>query len=195
LIAGKPVLSYQTAALDEPLLLGGPMSFTLFGSSSQIDTLWFINVLDLTPDNRAIPLSRGMLRGSFRAIDEKRCKPGQPWHPFTHMEPLEQGRVYEFQIELRPVFHTLKVGHRLQITIASEDIQLNNPLRQIDVQLLPWPVENSVHHSARYPSHLVLPVISDAPDERPVVAPVSEIDWPIVPGQWMPNTDGHPLGY
>jgi hypothetical protein len=193
LIAGKPVLSYQTQPLELPLHLGGPMSLTLFASSSQIDTLWFINLLDVTPEGRALPLSRGMLRASFRAVDAARSMPAQPWHRFTHMEPLEPGRVYEFQIELRPVFHTLKSGHRLQLTIASEDIQFNNPLRQIDVQLLPWPVENAVHHSARYPSHLLLPVIPDAPEQRPVTAPVAEIDWPMVPGQWMSATDGYPL--
>jgi len=193
LIAGKPVLAFQTPPLDKPLHLGGSTSLTVFASSSQIDTLWFINVLDVTPEGRAIPLSRGMLRASFRAMDETRSMPGQPWHPFTHMEPLEPGQVYEFQIELRPIFHTFKPGHRVQLTIASEDIQFNNPLRHIDVQLLPWPVENAVHHSARYPSHLVLPVIPDAPEDQPVVAPVSEIDWPMVPGEWMPNTDEYPL--
>lgn len=193
LIAGKPVLSWQTAPLDQPLRLGGSTSLTLFASSSQIDTLWFINVLDVTPEGRAMPLSRGMLRASFRAVDATRSKPGQPWHPFTHMEPLQPGRVYEFQIELRPIFHTIKPGHRLQLTIASEDIQFNNPLRQIDVQLLPWPVENAVQHSTQYPSHLLLPVIPDAQEDRLVVAPVSEIDWPMVPGQWMPNTDEYPL--
>ena len=193
LIAGKPVLSYQTAPLDQPLRLAGPASLTLFASSSQIDTLWFVNVLDVGPDGRATPLSRGMLRASFREIDEARSKPGQPWHPFTRMQPLEPGRVTEFQIELRPLFHTVKPGHRLQLTIASEDIQFNNPLRQIDVQLLPWPVENAVHHSARHPSHLVLPVLPDGADERTVAPPVADIDWPMVPGQWMSHTQGHPL--
>ena len=108
-------------------------------------------------------------------------------------QPLEPNKVYEFQIELRPVFHTFKAGHRLQLTIASEDIQFNNPLRQIDVQLLPWPVENSVHHNARHPSHLLLPVLDERTEQQPVAAPVAEIDWPLVPGQWMANTDGHPL--
>jgi hypothetical protein len=109
------------------------------------------------------------------------------------MQPLTPGEVYEFRIEMRPLFHTFKAGHRLMLTVASEDIQFNNPLRQIDVQLLPWPVENAVHRCARYPSHLVLPVIPDAGEARGVGAPISEIDWPLVPGQWMADTDGHPL--
>lgn len=192
LVAGKPVLAYETAPLDAPLRLCGPLSLTLYASSSQIDTLWFVNVLDVAPDGRAVPLSRGMLRASFREVDEAKSKPGQPWHPFTRMQPLEPGQVTEFQIELRPLFHTFKPGHRLQLTIASEDIQFNNPLRQIDVQLLPWPVENAVYRSARHPSHLLLPVCEE-PAGEPVRSPVAEIDWPMVPGQWMPNTDGHPL--
>ncbi len=192
LIAGKPVLAYQTAPFEQPLRLGGPLSLTLYASSSQIDTLWFVNLLDLAPDGRAAPLSRGMLRASFREVDAARSKPGQPWHPFTRMQPLEPGRVTEFQIELRPLFHTFKRGHRLQLMIASEDIHFNNPLRQIEVQLLPWPVENAVYHCAPQPSHLVLPVLPEA-DERPVLPPVSDIDWPLLPGQWMPNMDGWPL--
>lgn len=193
LVAGKPVLAYETAALDQPLRLAGPLSLTLFASSSRIDTLFFVNLFDVAPDGRAVSLSRGMLRASLREVDEARSKPGQPWHPFTRMQPLEPGRVTEFQIELRPLFHTFKRGHRLQLTIASEDIQFNNPLRQIDVQLLPWPVENAVHRSARHPSHLLLPVHDDDPDPAPVSSPVGDIDWPLVPGHWMPDTDGHPL--
>ena len=193
LIAGKPVLSYRTAAFDKPLKLGGPLCFHLFATSSQIDTMWFVYVLDIGPDDKAMPLSRGMLRASFRALDEGKSKPAQPWHPFDRMEPLEPGKLYEFQIELRPVFHTLASGHRLQLNIASEDIQFIAPQRHTEVQLLPWPVENAVHHSAAHPSHLLLPVIPEAPEEYPVTAPLSQIDWPMVPGFWMPHTDEYPL--
>jgi len=36
-------------------------------------------------------------------------------------------------------------------------------------------------------------VIPEAPELRPVAPPVSEINWPLVPGSWAPNTDGWPL--
>src|SRR3989304_1640287 len=102
--------------------------------------------------------------------------------------PLETpcpGRDGEARTELVPIFHTFRAGHRLQVQIASEDIQYNNHMRQIDVQLLPWPVENTLYHDAGYPSHLLLPVVPDAPEIAPVRPPVSEIDWPVVPGLWM----------
>ncbi len=191
-VKGQPSLSYESGALSMPLRLAGPVSLTLHASSSQIDTLWFVNLFDIDPQGKATALSRGMLRASLRAVDERASKPGQPWHPFDVMEPLQPSKVYDFEIEMRPVFHTLKVGHRLQLTISSEDIQFNNPLRNIDVQLLPWPVENTIFRDVAHPSHLTLPICT-ADESVPVRAPISEIEWPLVPGQWMADTKGHPL--
>jgi len=193
LIAGKPVVAYQTPPLERDLRVWGPLSLTLYASSSEADTAWFVYVSDILPDGTARQLSRSMLRASFRAVDAAKSKPGQPFHPFDKMDLLEPGKVYEFQVELRPVFYTFKAGHRLRLQIASEDIQHSNPQRNIDVQLLPWPAENAVHHDAKHRSHLLLPVIPDANEIAPVPPELAAIDWPLVPGAWMPNTDGHPL--
>lgn len=193
LAAGKPALAYTSAPADKPLVLYGPVSLALYASSSQIDTAWFVKLADLQPDGTARALSRGILKASFREVDPARSQPGRPFHPFLKQDLLEPGKIYEFQIELRPIFHTLKPGHRLQLQIASEDIQYNNPLRQLDVLLLPWPVENAVYHDAAHPSHLLLPVVPDAPEIKPVASPVADIDWPLMPGSWSPNTDGWPL--
>jgi predicted acyl esterase len=193
LSAGKPVLAYATAPLEKDLRVWGPISLTLYASSSQPDTAFFAKVADVGPDGAARRLNRGILKASFRALDAKLSAPGQPFHPFDRQELLEPGKVYEFQIEMTPLFHTFRKGHRLQIEIASEDLEYNNTLRQIDLQLLPWPVENSVHHDAQHPSHLLLPVIPDAPEIAPVKSPVVDINWPLTPGAWSPNTDGWPL--
>jgi hypothetical protein len=66
-------------------------------------------------------------------------------------------------------------------------------MRQLDVQLLPWPVENTVHHGANAASHLLLPVIPTPATEVPVSAPIADIGWPLVPGFWRADTDGWPL--
>jgi predicted acyl esterase len=193
LTTGKPVLAYATPALETPLRVWGPLSLTLYASSSQIDTAWYVKVADIKPDGSASRLTRGILKASFRATDPALSAPGQPFHPFDRQELLEPGRIYEFQIELPPIFHTFKRGHRLQVHIASEDIEYNNIQRQIDVMLLPWPVENTIHHDATHASYLTLPVIPDAAELRAVTPPLSEINWPLVPGNWMPDTEGWPL--
>jgi len=193
LAAGKPALAYATPPLEADLRVWGPLSLTLYASSSQIDTAWYAKIADVSPDGSMRRLNRGILKASFRAIDPALCAPGQPFHPFDKQELLEPGRIYEFQIELSPLFHTFREGHRLQLQLASEDLEYNNPLRQIDVQLLPWPVENTIHHDTEHPSHLVLPMIPDAPEIRPVVPPLSEVNWPLVPGSCAPDTQGWPL--
>ncbi|OGA67295.1 MAG: hypothetical protein A3G81_25325 [Betaproteobacteria bacterium RIFCSPLOWO2_12_FULL_65_14] len=191
--AGKPVLAYATEPLEQALRIWGPLSLTLYASSDRIDTAWYLKVMDVKPDATATMVSKGNLKASFRRVDEAWSGPGQPFHPFETQELLEPGRIYEFQIELVPMFHTFGANHRLQVQIASEDVQYSNPMRQIDVQLLPWPVANTVHHDAAHPSHLLLPVVPDAPALRAVAPPLSDIDWPLVPGFWMANTDGWPL--
>ena len=193
LTTGKPVVAFATPPLEKNLRVWGPLSLTLYGSSTSLDTAWYVKVVDLKPDGTVARLTRGILKASFREVDKAMSRQGQPFHPFERMELLEPNKIYEFQVELSPIFYTFKAGHRLQVQIASEDIEYNNIQRQIDVLLLPWPVENTVYHDAAHASHLILPVIPDAPEIRPVEPPLSEINWPLVPGNWMPNTDGWPL--
>jgi predicted acyl esterase len=193
LSAGKPALAYTTAPAEKPLVLWGPASVTFYAASSQIDTAFFVKLAEVPPEGAPRNLSRGILKASFREVDATRSQPGRPFHPFLRPELLEPGRIYEYQVELRPLFHTIRAGHRLQLQISSEDIHYTNPLRQIDVLLLPWPVENAIYADAGRPSHLLLPVIPDAPEIAPVKSPVSDIDWPLTPGSWSPNTDGWPL--
>jgi hypothetical protein len=193
LSAGRPVLAYATPPLERDLRIWGPLSLTLYAASSQIDTAWYVKVMNVQPDGTGALVSKGNLRASFRAVDENLSAPAQPFHPFDRQELLEPNKTYQFQIELVPMFHTFRAGHRLQVQIASEDLQYNNPMRQIDVQLLPWPVENTLYHDAGHPSHLLLPVVPDSTEIAPVKPPVSEIDWPLAPGFWMANTDGWPL--
>src|SRR5262245_52091532 len=193
LTAGKPVLAYSTPPLDQALRVWGPASLTLYAASSAPDTVWFVKVFDVPPNGPPQLATRGILKASFRAVDAARSKPGQPYHRFQRQELLEPNQIYEFQIELSPLCRTFKQGHRIELQVASDDIQYTNILRQIDVQLLPWPVENAVHHDAAHASHLLLPLIPDAAEIRPVELPLSEVEWPLVPGSWMPHTNEFPL--
>ena len=151
----------------------GPASLTLHAASSAIDTVWFVKVFDVPPSGTPQLATRGILKASFREVDASRSRPGQPYHPFQRQDLLEPNCDYEFQIELSPLCRTFKQGHRIELQIASEDIHYTNFLRQIDVQLLPWPVENTIHHDRARPSHLLLPIVPDAAEIRPVEPPLA----------------------
>jgi predicted acyl esterase len=70
----------------------------------------------------------------------------------------------------------------LSLSPYMQDILYSNPLRQTDVQRLPWPVENKVYHDSQHTSYLLLPVTPDAPEIHPVEPPLADIEWPLTPG-------------
>jgi predicted acyl esterase len=190
LMNDKPVLVYSTPPLESDLRVWGPLSITLYGSSSAIDTTWFVKVYDIVPGGKPRYLNRGLLRASFREVDKTKSKPGQPVHSFQKPALLEPNIIYEYQIEINPIFYTFKKGHQFRVEIASEDMVYFGSLHSIDVLRLPWPALNAIYHDASHPSHLLLPVIPDAPVIRKVEPPLSEVYWTNPPGpKWPSSTD------
>jgi predicted acyl esterase len=185
---GKPVLAYTSDPMAKELRVWGPLSAVIYGSSSSLDTAWFVKVGDVGPDGKVNILTEGTLKASFRAVDPAKSKPAQPWHPFDKQEILEPGKVYEFQIEMIPIFWTFKKGHKIWVQIASDDLHFHTPLHTLDVQLMPTPAENTIYHDIAHQSHVLLPVIPDAPHDKPVGPPVAEMKWPFTPGTvWDPK--------
>jgi predicted acyl esterase len=193
---GKPVLSYVSSPLDKDIRVWGPLSLTLYGSSSAIDTNWFVKLGDIDENGKLLVLTQFHLRASCREVDAASSKPGQPFHPFLKQELLKPGQVYEFQIELIPIFHTFKAGHKMWLHIAGDRVpEYHLPLHTPNLQLFPEPTENLVYHDSGHPSHLVLPVIPDAAPVKPVEPPLSLIYWPYTPGRQTDEISPEALGY
>ena len=152
-----PVLAYLTPPLKEDLEIVGPVSLNLFGASTANDTAWVAKLDDVSPDGKFRTVSKGWLKASHREVDQSRYSPGQPFHTHTNPTPLAPGKVYEFEIEIWPVFRSFKTGHRLRLRIASKDS------RKWDVanfhSIVEQPATNTVYHDDEYPSYLLLPVI------------------------------------
>jgi predicted acyl esterase len=179
LFAGKPVLAYATSPLEKDMRVWGPLSAILYGSSTTLDTAWFIKLGDVGPDDNVQLIAEGQLKASFREVDESKSKPGQPFHPFQNPVPPEPNDIYEYQIEMRPIFYTIKAGHKIWVQIASHDLGYQSFLHTIYAsEMLPVPAENTIYHDSEHPSYLLLPVIPDAPIIKPVGPPVSQIKWP-----------------
>ena len=172
LILNKPVLAYATEPLERDLTVKGPLSITLYGSSAASDTsllAWFVKLGDRAPDGSVQLITKGNLKACHRECDAARSRPGQPWHGFRNPVKAEAGKIYEYQIELQPLFHTFKAGHEVWVQIAGDDPDF---ILENCADPVPGPVEaeNSIHHDRAHPSHLLLPVIEDAP----LIAPVRE---------------------
>ena len=121
-------------------------------------------------------LTSGHLKASYRQIDEANSKPGQPFHPFQNPVRPEPNAVYEYQIEMIPIFRTFKAGHKIWVQIANEDLfyQMDHDTIYTS-EMLPVPADYAIYHDSVHPSHLLLPVIPDAPVIKPVEPPLSEI--------------------
>ena len=183
--AGKPVLCYDTEPSDTPLRIWGPISATLYAATTATDTAFFVLLDDVAPNGKITRLTDGVLKASFREIDEGMSRPGLPFHPFTQRELPVSGQVYEYQIELRPIFHTIKAGHRLRCRVQSNDPMFMNFLHTVyNTEMMPWPSHNSLYHDSEYPSHLLLPIIPSDSADRPVSAPLADVAWPIVDLDW-----------
>jgi len=195
-------LGYTTAPLKEDVVVQGPVSVTFYASTTAENTAdwaFFIKVGDIAPDGafagRTKPewtdfwtprdvwiCSSGNLKPRFREVDESRSKPGQPWHSFRKPADLKPNVVYEFQVELVPIFNTFKKGHKIWVQIACQDVLFDSqdafsPSARVAYRGA-HKDEISVYHDSEHPSHLLLPVIPDAPEIAPVKAPLRDI----VPG-------------
>src|SRR5262249_52038545 len=127
-------------------------------------------------DGKLEMLTLGVLKASSRTLDKAQSKPGQPVH--TYRDPVlpEPHKVYDYEILMIPIFHTFRAGSRLWIQIASHDLGHIMYLHTTyTAAMLPVPAVTTVYHDAARPSHLLLPVIPDAPEIRPVEPPLSLI--------------------
>ncbi len=195
--------AYLSAPLEADFTVCGPVSFTLYASTTEettSDWSFFVKMGEMAADG--VPLdpatgepemkpeatdaftpkevqlwSWGSLKAKFREIDEGKSRPGMPWHSFQNPKELEPGIVYEFQIELQPVFKTFRKGRRIWLKIASDDA-LYSPLdaasHYVETPLSPENCKISLYHTAAHPSHLFLPVIPDAPESSPVKPPLCD---------------------
>ena len=147
----QDVLVYTSAPLDDHLEIVGPVTMVLHAASSARDTDFTVKLIDVHPDGRALNLTEGIVRARFRT---------SIWEAPELVEP---GRTYQYRIELLPVAVLVARGHRVRIHLSSSSWPLwdrnqntGNPIgMDVEVQT----ATQTIHHSADYPSHIVLPVL------------------------------------
>jgi putative CocE/NonD family hydrolase len=194
---------YASPPLEEDLRVWGPVSLTLYASTAEeVTTDWsfFVKMGEMVPNGVPLnPVTRnpeikpevtdqwtprevqlwswGCLKAKFREVDENTSKLGMPWHSFQKPVDLKPNTVYEFQIELQPVFKTFKKGCRIWLKIACDDALYStwdSSSRYVERPLSPLRNEVLIYHGDEYPSHLLLPVVPDAREITPVQSPLQD---------------------
>lgn len=153
------VLTYQTAPLDKPLTLVGPITAALWVSTSEGDADWIAKVIDVFPDDATdhqylapgkkmagypMMVRSEVIRGRFRN-DPSRPQPFRPNTPTRVTLPLQD------------ICHTFLPGHRLMVQIQSTWFPLvdRNPQKYVEniYQAKPEDFVKAVHRVYRSGKH------------------------------------------
>lgn len=146
----QDVLVYSSHVLQEGIEVTGPIEALLYVSSSAKDTDFTAKLVDVYPDGKAYNVQEGIFRARYREGFDKKV-----W--------MSLGEVYEIEIDLQATSNYFGPGHRIRLEVSSSnfprfDRNLNTGGNNYDEA--EWEVAaNTVHHSGKHASHIVLPVV------------------------------------
>lgn len=147
-------LTYTSDPLTEQLEIGGTVTANLYVSSNAVDTDFTVKITDVSPDGTSHLLNEGALRMRFRE--------GLDREVF-----MEDGEIYEIEINLHEISHIFNEGHRIRVAVASSNFprfdrnpNTGNPLG-VDSEEDFVTAINTVHIGPEQLSHIVLPVIKN----------------------------------
>jgi hypothetical protein len=151
IVARPDVAGYVTPPLDEPLEVVGPLSATLYVSTSAPDTDFTVALVDIWPDGYAQLVQEGIRRLRYREGDGEHAGP-----------PAAPGAVYELRVDMAATGYEFTVGHRVGVEVSSSafdrwDRNLNtgHPLGQDAEMVL---AHQTVWHDGKRASHIDLPL-------------------------------------
>jgi putative CocE/NonD family hydrolase len=160
LSARSDVLVFQTAPLQEDMVVAGPLEVILYASSSAVDTDFTAKLIDVYPPSEDFPagfdmnISDALIRASYRDGRHKR-------------EFIEPGRAYRLVIRPFPTANVFKKGHRIRVDISSSnfprfDVNPNTgePLGENRRMIR---ADNTVYHEVNRASHILLPLLPNRP--------------------------------
>ncbi len=163
--ARDDVLVFQTPVLEEDVTVVGPIKVVLYAASTGLDTDFTAKLIDVYPPSEDYPagfdmnITDAIARASYRNGRHSR-------------DLIKPGKVYQIEVEPFPTANIFKKGHRIRLHISSSNFPrfdvnpgTGEPLGENRRQMA---VDNTIRHDARYPSHIVLPVV---PNQLPPAKP------------------------
>ena len=162
--SGPWAITYTSSPFAHPETVAGPITATVYASSTTPETELVAELEDVTPSGASYPLTEGALLGSLRAVDKSRSWTAGgmtvlPYHPYTQAsaKPVTTGAVTEYQIQIFPTLATIAAGDRLRLTLSTADTPHLTPLPGQLPQLAGGVY--TIERSASAPSSITLELI------------------------------------
>jgi uncharacterized protein len=171
------VLSFASAPLEHDLTITGPLSASLFASTSGTDSDFIVKLIDVFPDDAqktSWEPEEGPKAGQYAqslngyqlpvAMEVRR---GRYLKSFEHPTPLKSNEPTQWEIPLRDRDHVFLKGHRLMVQIQSTWFPLidRNPQKFVPSIYQATAADfvsttQRVYCSSKMSSHIVLPVVT-----------------------------------
>lgn len=144
------VLVYTSEKLEADLEITGSIRATLYVSSDAKDTDFTVKLVDVHPDGTAYNIDDTIFRARYREGYDKQVF-------------MEEGEVYELNLTPMSTSYQFKAGHRIRVEVSSSKFpqymrNLNTGGNNYD-ETEGVVAHNTLHHSAKYSSRIVLPVV------------------------------------
>jgi hypothetical protein len=124
----------------------------IYAASSARDTDFVVQLCDVHPDGRSIFVTEGILRARYRNSNEG-----------DSVELLEPNEPAEFRIRCYPAANVFRGGHRLRLDVTSSSFprfsRNLNTGEDVATSTRMEVAHQSILHTDRYPSHVLLPVL------------------------------------
>jgi uncharacterized protein len=149
--ARNDILVYDSEPFKQGTEVSGPITVSLYVSSSAKDTDFTFKVIDVYPDGRAFNITENIQRMRYRNGYDK---------PLAWMSP---GQVYKVTFQPIDTSYYFKPGHKLRVDISSSnfprfDRNLNTGGNNYDEDKGVI-ANNAVHHDSQYPSKITITVV------------------------------------
>jgi uncharacterized protein len=144
------VLVFSTPPLEKDVEVTGFIQAKLYAASSAVDTDFTALLVDVEPSGYARFLTDGIVRARYRNSTKK-------------AEPIEPGKIYEYNIDLWATSNLFKAGHSIRLYISSSNFPRFNRNLNTGEPILgssrSVAATQKIYHDPKHPSVLVLPVI------------------------------------
>ena len=104
----QDVLVYSTPPLEQDVEVTGPVTVTLWASTSATDTDFTAKLVDVCENGCARNLTDGIIRARYR-------------DSMSNPTMLEPGKAYCYEIDLWATSNVFKAGHRIRLEISSSN--------------------------------------------------------------------------
>ncbi|MBF8295150.1 MAG: cocE 2 [Bacteroidetes bacterium] len=166
------VLVYESEILTEDMTVAGPITASLFVSTSGTDSDWIVKVIDVLPETVAFAGRGGprfdpnimKLRG-YQMMVRGDVIRGKFRNSMSKPEPFVPNQVTKVEYVLDDIFHTFKKGHRIMVQVQSSWFPMidRNPQTFVDIYRAKesdfQKATQRVYRSPAWTSHLSLPIL------------------------------------